>query len=138
MEGTVALMIPIVMFITIGVCIGFAMYYRFRSRQEMQLTVRSAIDSGKEVSPEIIAELTQALFPPSADLRKGIVLCAVGAAFVVLAFVLGEEEATMPILGASAFPILVGLAYLTLAKISRDNSSDTDPDRDQDLGRSRP
>jgi hypothetical protein len=125
MEGVVALFIPMTLFLIIGVCVGLAMYYRFRSRQEMQVTVRSAIDSGQPFSPEVLQELTNALFPPSSDLRKGIVLCAIGIGFVVFALAIGDEEAVGPLLGVSAFPFLVGIAYLILFRMGRNKEART-------------
>lgn len=112
--------VPIVLFCVIGICVALGMYYRFRSRQELQLTVRNAIDSGQPFSPEVLAGLSRALFPPQSDLRKGIVLCAVGIAFIIFAFMIDEEDAIGPLLGLSAFPFTVGIAYLILSKIGKD------------------
>jgi hypothetical protein len=120
-----AILVPITFFLVLGLCVVLGFYYRFRNRQELQITVRNAIDSGQQFSPEVLRELTNALFPPSSDLRKGIVLCGIGLAFVVFALMLGQEKAVGPLLGVSAFPFIVGLAYLLLARLGKDRETRT-------------
>ena len=114
--------IPIILFLVIGVCVCLALHYRFKSRQEMQLTVRTIAESGNGMSPEALRELTEALFPPRSDLRRGVLLISVGVAFVVLAFLINESDAIGPMIGFSAFPFLMGLAYLGLSVLSKGKS----------------
>ena len=119
MEG---LWIPIVLFVVSGICIGLALHYRFKSRQEMQLTVRNIVDSGQSMSPDALRELTEALFPPRSDLRRGVLLTSVGIALVIFAFVVDEGEAVGPLIGLSAFPFLMGIAYFGLSRMNKDKS----------------
>ena len=88
----------------IGVCVAYERHFKFKSRQEMQLTVRSAIDSGQPLSPEVLADLSRALSPPQSDLRKGIVLCAIGLAFVVLHSQLVRRKLLDHCWGSRRFP----------------------------------
>ncbi|NKC01291.1 MAG: hypothetical protein GKR90_22720 [Pseudomonadales bacterium] len=120
-----AILIPITLFLVLGLCVVLGFYYRFRNRQELQITVRNAIDSGQQISPEVLSELTNALFPPSSDLRKGIVLCSIGLAFAVFAFMQGQENVVGPLLGLSAFPFIVGLAYTFLAWLGKERATRT-------------
>jgi hypothetical protein len=120
MEGILAIFVPISMFIMIfGIC-AVVMFYRHRGRQELQLTVRSAIDSGQALSAEVLGELTAALHPKKNDLRRGMVLVAIGLAFVALGYAIGQDEAVGPLLGVSAFPFFTGIAYLVLWFLNRD------------------
>ena len=114
-----AIFVPISMFIMVFGIAAVVMFYRFRSRQELQLTVRSAIDSGQALSAEVLEELTAALHPKKNDLRKGMVLVAIGLAFVAFAFAVGEDEAVGPLMGISAFPFFTGIAYLVLCFLNR-------------------
>ncbi len=117
--------VPIAMFIMIfGIC-AVVMFYRFRSRQELQMTVRSAIDSGQALSAEVLSELTSALHPKKNDLRRGMVFVAVGLAFVAFSFAVGEEDAVGPLLGISAFPFFTGIAYLILWSFNRNENQRT-------------
>lgn len=108
------MMVPIVLFITIGAVIALAFYLKYRGRQDVQATVRAAIERGESLSPELIETLAMSLSSPYADLRKGVISMALGAAGIAFAVLLGKENATGPLMAISAFPILVGVAYLGL------------------------
>ena len=107
-------LIPIVLFIVIGIALSLAFYYRYRTRKEVQESVRAAIDKGQELTPELLKSLGEAGDPKIADLRRGTISIAIGLAFVTFALVLGEEDARRPLTAISAFPFLLGLAYLGL------------------------
>lgn len=107
-------LIPMILFITIGAVIALFIYLKYRARQDIQTTVRVAIERGESLSPELIETLAMNLSSPHADLRKGVISLALGAAGMAFAFLLGEEDATGPIMAISAFPIVVGIAYLGL------------------------
>ena len=111
-------LIPIVMFVALAIAISIGLMFRFRGRQEVQQTIRTAIDKGQELSPELLERLSDAVEPRKRDLRRGIVAVSVGIAFTVFAFVLGEEDAIRPLMGIAAFPFLVGVAYLILWRVS--------------------
>lgn len=108
------MMVPIVLFITIGTVIVLAYYLKYRGRQDIQTTVRAAIERGESLSPELIETLAMSLSSPYADLRKGVISMALGAAGIAFAALLGKENATGPLMAISAFPIMVGVAYLGL------------------------
>lgn len=118
-------MVPVTMFVMAGLALIAQAYFRFRSRREQQMTVRELVSSGQTVSPDTIDTLMAGFLPPpEADLRRGLFGIVLGIAVVVLALVLDVEEAQRPLLGASAFPFLIGLAYVTLWLIKRRNNQD--------------
>lgn len=123
----VEVFVPLGLFLMIFLIIAVVMFFRFRSRQELQMTVRAAIDSGQALSADVLQELTAALHPQRNDLRRGIVLVAIALGFVALAFAVGshEEVVVAPLLGISAFPFFTGLAYLALWFFNRDDKSQT-------------
>ena len=47
-------LIPIVLFITIGAVFALAFYLKYKTRHDVQNTVRVAIERGESLSPEII------------------------------------------------------------------------------------
>ncbi|MFV2089156.1 MAG: DUF6249 domain-containing protein [Pseudomonadales bacterium] len=106
--------IPIVMFLTIGVVLALIAYFRFRTRGEIQSTVRAAIERGQELSPDLIESLMETLTTKHADLRRGIISLAIGAAFFLFAGFIGEEDAEGPLMGVAMFPALIGIGYLGL------------------------
>ena len=94
--------------------VAFIFYLRHRNRQEVQGTLRLAIEQGHDLSPDLIESLASNIGSPQADLRKGIVALAIGAATFGFAVLVGEEDAVGPLMGLAMFPILVGIAYLLL------------------------
>ncbi len=108
--------VPIVMFLSTGGVLALFFYFRFRTRREFQATLRAAIDKGAELTPEVLERLGEPARPKNADLRRGLISLCVGIGFAVFAIVLGEEDATRPLLAVSAFPFLIGIAYLGLWK----------------------
>ena len=58
MEDT---LVPIALFATLALCIWLVVYFRFRSRQELQLTLRESINHGQQLSPELLEELAKSV-----------------------------------------------------------------------------
>ncbi len=107
-------LVPMILFITIGAVFALAFYMKYKTRHDVQNTVRAAIERGEVLSPELIETLAVSISSPYADLRKGVISLALGAAGMSFAVLLGEEDAARPIMALSVFPILIGLAYLGL------------------------
>ena len=107
-------LVPVVAILSVFGVIGFAFYLRYRTRTEIQTTVRAAIERGQDLSPDLIEGLMDSLTTRHADLRRGVISLAVGAAFFGFAGLVGEEEAVGPLMAIGMFPILIGLAYLGL------------------------
>ena len=114
----VEIIVPITLFLSVVLGIYVVGHHRFKTRQEMQLTVRAAIESGQTLSPEVMQQITDAINPPHSDLRRGILFLAVALGFVALALAMGEEDAFGPLMGIAAFPALVGVAYLVLSRLN--------------------
>ena len=106
--------IPIVMFIATGAVLSFWLYFRFRSRREVQQTVRTAIEKGQELSPDLLDRLGQPRASGNIDLRRGVIAIAIGLGLAVIGFAVGHEQAVRPLVAAGALPFLVGVAYLAL------------------------
>ncbi len=119
MEGVVAVFIPIVSVIVIGVIFGLFFLYRHRARVEIQTTVRAEIVSGVEITPEVLERLSDSLNTKFGDLRRGVISVAIGIAFFVFAYFLDQEEAMGPLMGISAFPLLIGIAYIGICYFTR-------------------
>ncbi len=111
--------IPISMFISIAVITGLAMYFGFRTKHEMQATARTALEKGQELSPEFLEKLGDSLPSPKSDLRRGVMSITIGLAIGAFGYLLGEEHAQGPLLAISAFPFLIGIAYLGLHKFGK-------------------
>jgi hypothetical protein len=107
-------MIPIVMFLTMGLVFVVFLYLKFRGKAEAQQTIRLALDKGTELSPEFIKQIGEPEPPKDRDLRRGMIWIAVGIGFVLLALGINEEDAMGPLMGTASFPILIGIAHLIM------------------------
>ncbi len=104
-------------------------YFKARDRERMHETLRIAYEKGQPVPPELITALqtsptTRPMDTPERDLRRAIVLIAVGLGLVGLGCGIGyglmsvDDTAAYTsggsIAGAGAIPGLIGVAYLIL------------------------
>ena len=109
-------MIPISLFFVLGVIFSLFFYFRHKTRQEIQSTVRTAIERGQELTPEVLERLSDALNSKFGDLRRGVISITIGIAVFIFALIMGEtaEDAEGPLMAISIFPFLVGIAYVGL------------------------
>lgn len=119
-EATLALMIPILSvtmpFLLAGGIVGFVTYFRFRKRREVQETIRIAIEKGQELPTEFLETISSPKEEPKKDqdLRRGVVLVAVGLGIGAFGFLVGEDDAVGPLMGIGSIPLLIGLALTAL------------------------
>lgn len=96
-------------------------WIKARERREVQLTVRTALDKGQPLPPEVIETLTrdiaQNLSSRTKDLRRGVLTLAAAAGIALLGYAIGMEagEAVYPMLGLAAVPATIGLAFIVLS-----------------------
>ncbi len=137
----IAQLVPIFgIFMIIAVVVGpiwIRSYFAARDRAQMHETLRMAYEKGQPVPPELIEKLTasaprqtyQSFNSPDADLRRAIVLIAVGVGMVGLGYalfwgfmyvnpipagIIGGATA-----GSGAIPGFIGVAYLVLWLLKR-------------------
>lgn len=104
-------------------------YLKSKERREMQATVRAAIDKGQPLPPEVIEalgkEATKNLPSRTRDIRRGIIWLAVGIGMAAFSIInemrsFGDDWSGGPnfdgsLLGLSAIPITIGLAFIVLS-----------------------
>ncbi|MDB5452737.1 MAG: hypothetical protein JWO33_1315 [Caulobacteraceae bacterium] len=122
-----AIFIPVAGMIFVASIVITPMVLRSQERARMHNTLRRLHDEGQTVTPEML----QALQPddifskiprtPVADLRRGMILVAVALGMVTLGFVLtlggSYYRPLWPLIGAAAFPGLIGLAFLVMWRL---------------------
>ena len=110
--------VPSIMFITLGTVLVLFFWFRYRMRGEMQQTIRTAIDKGQELTPEIIERLGTPKPRKDRDLRWAIIAVAVSVALVIFGSMIPEDEANQVFLGIAAFPFCVGIAFFILHRFT--------------------
>ena len=112
-------MIPIVMFISMAVAFCVLFWFRFKTKEGMQQTFRAAMDKGQELTPEIIDRLGHPKPAKDKDLRLGIIWIAVAVGVTAFGFgIPDEDEVARIFMGIAAFPLVIGVAYLILNKVT--------------------
>jgi len=121
MEGIV---IPIAIFGMIAAIIIVPRYFKSREREEVQRTVRAAIERGQPLPPEVIEAITQdvrvrQINSPVRDLRKAVIWIAVALGFITIGYFASWDDGDGWYVGLAmaAIPGLIGLAYLAFSLI---------------------
>lgn len=112
-------LIPGIVFGSMTTVSFFILYFSFRKRREMLDTVRTAIQSGQTLPASFLEALDSKSKPsPDSDLRKAVLLIALGlSGMTVLATVAGDEAGRAWSIGL--VPTLLGIGYLFLWKQSQ-------------------
>ena len=111
--------IPLSMFIGLAVVLSLWIWFRYRAKRDTQLTIRTAIDKGQELSSDMIENLVNPPVSPQRDLRRGLVGVFLAAGFALFGVILGEEDAVRPLLGVAMFPLSIGVAFLLMHRFNR-------------------
>ncbi|MGD2131829.1 MAG: DUF6249 domain-containing protein [Maricaulaceae bacterium] len=116
-------LVPLGIFGAIAGIVWIVQAYGSRTRREIQETVRTAIQSGQNLTPETIRALGVKPTSKGWDLRWGVVLLAIAAAMITLAATIPLEHelggvadggVIWPLVGSAAFPGFVGVALVLL------------------------
>ncbi len=110
-------LIPIAMFAAIALIFFIVLYFRQRSRADMQQTIRLALERGTELTPELIDRLGAPAEPSrNRDLRLGLIWMALAIGLALCGFAVPDPtgNALRGCLAGAAFPFAIGLAYLVM------------------------
>jgi hypothetical protein len=104
------------MFAGLTVVFSLLMWFRYRSRREMQETLRVALDKGQDLTPEIIDRLGHPKAAPDKDFRLSVIWLAIAVGLALIGFTLPvpNGEAFRGMLAGAAFPFAIGVAYMVL------------------------
>ena len=108
--------IPIAMFMSIALIFFIVLYFKHRSRAEMQQTVRLALEKGTELTPDIINRLGEPEPSKNRDLRAGLIWTALAVGLALCGFAVPDPSghALQGCLAGAAFPFAIGVAYLIM------------------------
>jgi hypothetical protein len=117
----------IMFFAMIAAIVIVPRWLKVREREALQGTLRTAIEKGQPLPPEVIDAISRDARPaPSAgrDLRRGVILLCVAAAFVAMGYAGayygdGDTDGVGWLIGLAAFPGFVGVAFLIMAVLNR-------------------
>ena len=114
------LWVPVVLFIVTGFCtIGF-LYFNHKNRNAIMETVQKSMDTGSDLTPDLLAKLGAAINPKVRDMRRGIVLLSIGIAGFMCSLFFGDTEVVSGIRAGSVFPLMMGIGFLLVWKLNKD------------------
>jgi len=112
--------IPIVLFIVTGFCaIGF-FYFNHKNRNAIMETVQKSMDTGSDLTPDLLAKLGAAINPKVRDMRRGIVLLSIGIAGLLCSMFFVDVDVVSGIRAGSMFPLMMGVGFLLVWKLNKD------------------
>ena len=108
--------VPIIMFAGLTVIISLFFWFRYRARSDLQMTIRTALDKGLELTPELIDRLGSPQPAKDKDLRLALLWLAIAAGLALIGFAVSfyAIEALYGVLAGAAFPVCIGIAYLIM------------------------
>ncbi|HET9159750.1 MAG TPA: DUF6249 domain-containing protein [Caulobacteraceae bacterium] len=121
----IAILVPLFGMVFVGAIVITPMVLRSQERQRLLSTLRQMHEEGQQLTPEMLDAirphdpLGRLPSSPVADLRRGLILIAVALGLVILGAVLdtgydGALHPVWPVIGAAAFPGLIGLAFVAM------------------------
>ena len=115
-------LVPIGFFLMIAAIVIVPNYLRVRERQEMQTTVRAAIEKGQPLPPELVEALSKdvrsrKVSSAHRDMRIGVILLFIAAGVALTGIALGQisYHAMYGTLAGAAIPGMIGLAFVILS-----------------------
>ena len=111
--------VPLSMFIGLAVVLSLWVWFRYKAKRDLQETIRTAIEKGEGLSPELIENLVNPPVSPQRDLRRGVISVVTAVAIALFAFFLNEGDAFGPLMGVSMFPMSLGVGYLLMHRFGK-------------------
>jgi Domain of unknown function (DUF6249) len=121
---------PITVFGSVVLIVWIVYHHGAKNRREVLETVRQAAQSGTQLTPDIIKALGMPQKKKGGDIRAGIILLAIAAAFMTLGLAIGSSEGDFEVLwimsGVAAFPGFVGIALIVMGVMFADKSQNVE------------
>ncbi|MDC0598412.1 DUF6249 domain-containing protein [Gammaproteobacteria bacterium] len=117
--------IPIIAILTIGVVVYAIFNSRRLAKMEVQKTLRSLIESGQQLTPELLERLgDDSLNMREKDFRRGILNICFGIGIAIFGLIadgpnpVEMEHSIHPLIGIAAIFVIMGIARLGLWKFA--------------------
>jgi len=104
--------------LTVVICLFF--WFRYRARSDLQMTIRTAVDKGLELTPELVDRLGSPQPAKDKDLRLALIWLAIAGGLVLIAFAVSyyAVEGLYGTLAGAALPFCIGVAYLIMWRVT--------------------
>lgn len=125
MNQLVEILIPAIVFSTIIILSIVLLGYKYKTKKLFLSMTNESLKTNPSISPGVIRELANQVLRPTSDIKKGLLLIAVSAAILLGSLIAdfpnnGNMDLNDLINGIAAFPGVIGIVYLLLAKFDKD------------------
>jgi hypothetical protein len=114
------LWIPIVLFIVSGFCVVAFFHFNHKNRNAVMETVQKSMETGSDLTPDLLAKLGAAINPKIRDMRRGIVLLSIGIACLLCSMFFVDADVVSGIRAGSMFPLIMGAGFLLVWKLNKE------------------
>ncbi len=108
------LWIPMAGILAPAIVVALIIWFRYKARNDLQHTIRLALDKGLELSPELIDRLGHPKPSKNKDMRLGVIWLAVAISLAIFGLFIPDDDANRIFIGIAAFPLFIGAAYLII------------------------
>ncbi|MBB5517515.1 DUF6249 domain-containing protein [Amphiplicatus metriothermophilus] len=108
----VAIIVPLIVFASLVLVIATPFYFRYRNRKVIYEAIKISVEKTGSADPKLIDAITHDRIGPNGDLRRGILLLCLAAAFAAAHFIAPAEDYGFSWLAIALFPGLIGAAYI--------------------------
>ncbi len=90
-----------------------------KTRIKTHELLEKSIEKGFDVTPELLDKLNNVKSPRFKDFRRGIIMCAIGAAVFCFSLVIPQDDGAVFFRGISLFPFFIGVGFLLVWKVNK-------------------
>jgi hypothetical protein len=114
--------IPITICIALSAIAIARLWFEYKNKAEIQVTLRKALDNGEHLSIEVLERIGIVNHANTLDLRRAVTLLALAVAIIVAGSLLNILNVAFAV---AVFPITLAIAFLLLWKISQSEKKRT-------------
>lgn len=111
--------IPVILFVCVAVVAIAFMVFSHRNKIALLTTIEKSIDTGAPLTAEMLERISYNQSPRVKDLRRGVVLVALGLAGVMAGILVGDTDARTPFMMLSMLPLFMGAGFLVVWGMNR-------------------
>ncbi len=91
----------------------------YKTKIKTHELLEKSIEKGFDVTPELLDKLNNAKSPKFKDFRRGIIMCAIGAAVFCFSWVIPPDDTAQVFRGLSLFPFFIGVGFLLVWQMNK-------------------
>ena len=114
------LFVPVTLFIMSGVVLIYFFYFNNKNRNAIMETVQKSMETGSDLTPDLLAKLGAAINPRARDLRRGVVILSIGIAGFLASMFFSDPEVLAGLRAGSMFPLFMGVGFLLVYRLTKD------------------